>query len=245
MKVQGYLVDYKLPPVRQSDVPRNPNRIIDMKQFVPLTGVGAEQFERAVGGVVSIYEMFKADLQRRGFQLRPWSPAGDGHHLALTFANRYLTTAKESGGERPIDINGTIDPLNVLTPHLRTEVHILKNVVEYWQQEELGSAGHVKYSVIKPELFYHSNMVEVQVAFQACYVFLPKLRAICLLNRAATCVSIFILIFSPLKKVKRRVGYGEERSDGAEDDSDPPQTEMKRLCLSSGDGDHRMEGSYD
>lgn len=44
-------------------------------------------------------------------------------------------------------------------------------------------------------MLYHSNMVEVQVAFHAIrvgrqeYLFLPKLRAICLLNRVVERVS--------------------------------------------------------
>ena len=47
----------------------------------------------------------------------------------------------------------------------------------------------------KPEFFNLSNMVEVQVSFQVVqvgkhdYVFLPKLRSLCLINREAEVVS--------------------------------------------------------
>ncbi len=50
---------------------------------------------------------------------------------------------------------------------------------------------------IKPDAFSISNMVEVQIGFIAVktgrteYIFLPKLRSICLLNRAAEKVSTF------------------------------------------------------
>ena len=49
----------------------------------------------------------------------------------------------------------------------------------------------------KPDLFAPGHLVEVQVAFHAVrvsrgeYVFLPKLRALCLLDRTAERVSVF------------------------------------------------------
>ncbi len=106
-------------------------------------------------------------------------------------------------------------------------------------------------------------MVEVQIGFIAVktgrteYIFLPKLRSICLLNRAAEKVSLLhqwilstmmltmvgqdyntIAIrnlsqkkrISPLKKVKRKVGYGEDASEPSQEEG-PPQEQMKRLRL--------------
>ena len=107
-----------------------------MKQLVTLTGLGSPLFESAVRGLGSLYHMFKADLQRRGCRLRDWTPSHDGEHLALTFSNRFFTYVKDAGGETPLDITKSIDPFNVLAPHLRTEVHLLENVVEYWQQAD-------------------------------------------------------------------------------------------------------------
>lgn len=52
-----------------------------------------------------------------------------------------------------------------------------------------------QFDLYKPELFNLSNMVEVQVSFQVVrvgrhdYVFVPKLRAMCLLGREAEAVS--------------------------------------------------------
>ena len=51
----------------------------------------------------------------------------------------------------------------------------------------------------KPEFFHLSNMVEVQVSFQVVrvgrhdYVFVPKLRAMCLLDREAESVCLTCL----------------------------------------------------
>lgn len=107
-----------------------------MKQYVTLTGLGAEGFNCAVHGVGTLYQMFHAELQQRGCQLRPWKPSRDGVYPALTFSNRYFTLVKDADGERPIDLHGTIDPLNVISSLLRREIHISENAVEYWMQSE-------------------------------------------------------------------------------------------------------------
>lgn len=107
-----------------------------MKQHVTLSGLGASHFDQAVRGVGAVYQMFNAELQRRGCELRPWTPSRDATHLALTFSNRYFTSIKAADGEPPIDLHGTVDPLDVVSPLLRGEVHILENVVEYWMQSE-------------------------------------------------------------------------------------------------------------
>ena len=115
-------------------IPRNSNRLIDMKQSVTLTGLGAETFNSSVRGVGALYNLFSAELQRRGSRLRPWSPSHEGTNVALAFGNRYLTSQKDALGEQPLTIRDTIDPFDVLGPLLRTEVHLPENAVQYWQQ---------------------------------------------------------------------------------------------------------------
>ena len=117
-------------------IPHNANRIIDMKQSITLTGLGVEHFDKAVRGVGLIYQMFKGHLIRRGCQLHDWKPGHDVEDLMLTFTNRYLTPSKDAQGETPFDLGELVDPLNILWPLLRSEVHIQENVVEYWQRLE-------------------------------------------------------------------------------------------------------------
>ena len=114
---------------------------MNLKQSVTLTGLGAERFDCAVRGAQSIYQMFKADLTRRGCQLRDWTPGRDGYNLTLTASNRYLTSLRDAGGEPALDLGEVVDPLNVLRPLLQTEVYIQENVVEYWQRLEEGDGA--------------------------------------------------------------------------------------------------------
>ncbi|RPD67778.1 hypothetical protein L226DRAFT_474417 [Lentinus tigrinus ALCF2SS1-7] len=263
MKVQGYLLDCSMPPVRRFQLPRNLNRLIDLRQFVTLTGLGAPGFENAVRGLSTIYQNVKALVMRRGGQLREWTPGEDGGHLTMTFGSRYLTASKDVADDdiHP-DLAEVVDPFNVLRPLLRTEVHTLDNCVQYWQRKQHlhhGGSGY-NFEKVKLEVIGLSNMIEVQFAVHVIkvgrqdYIFLPKLRAICLFGKQAEQVFFFPLMYglqdhnlasiraitarrviSPLKKVKRKVGYGPEDSEGdADGPAEPPQKAMRRLTLQEG-----------
>lgn len=119
-------------------------------------------------------------------------------------------------------------------------------------------------------------MVEVQVSFQVVrvgrhdYVFVPKLRAMCLLGRDAEWVSISCQFqwrnvrtdgdgippnqdynaaaieaiakapASPQKRIKRKVGY-PDGGEGQDGAVRPPERAMKCLCL---DDDSEEDGSH-
>ena len=83
----------------------------------------------------TIFQMFKAHLERRGSQLRDWTPGRDGYQLTLTVFNRYLTSMRDARGEPGLDLANVVDPFNVLRPLIQTEVHLAENVVEYWQRQ--------------------------------------------------------------------------------------------------------------
>ena len=129
------------------------------------------------------------------------------------------------------------------------------------------------FKPINPNAITLTNLVELQVSFTAIrvkrndYVFVPKLRSICVLDRSVEKVSILfqpktvILLLtkgphcrlqdfnaaairslskkpvSPLKKMKRKVGYEQDGVDatfmGTEE-----SLNMKRLCLKDNQGDH-------
>lgn len=155
LRVQGFLLDLVLPPIRphqyvlvslcsvlynQSEfcsIPHRAHRIIDMKQSVTLTGLGVAEFDAAVQGMGVVYQVFKTHLLQRNCQLRPWAPGRDGEDHTLTFSNRYLTSGKDAEGETMCDLGDVVDPLNVLRPLLKTEVHTADNQVEYWQRRIL------------------------------------------------------------------------------------------------------------
>ena len=122
-------------------MPRNQNRLIDLKQAVTLTGLGSQRFHTAVRGVSAVYQAFKMHLSAQGCQLRTWAPGCDaGQSLTLTFSNRILMSAKDAEGETKQDLGLVVDPFNILRPLLRTEVHTLENNVDYWKRT-LGSTS--------------------------------------------------------------------------------------------------------
>ena len=111
-----------------------------MRQFVTLSGLGAEQFALAVHGMGVIYQYFDSYVTKKGGTLRPWGPAQDpyGGKAALTLSNRYLTSLRDADGEKYVDLAEVVDPFNVLRPLVKGEVHTQDNVVEYWQQQTRG-----------------------------------------------------------------------------------------------------------
>ncbi|KAI0371856.1 hypothetical protein BV20DRAFT_941273 [Pilatotrama ljubarskyi] len=239
LRVQGFVLQADLPPIRRNQLPANPSRLIDLRQSVTIGGLDAAPFADAVSGVLAIYEHFKLHL--RGHNLRPWKPGQEGTYLALTFGNRYLTPAKFAEGEPVADLSLDVDPFNILRPLLTNQVHLQENVVEYWEQESVGTSGQ-SFRRIKPDLVVPGTMVELQVAFAAVklgrkdFVFLPKLRAICDYNQSAL-KRLSLKTVSPLKKVKRKVGYGGEGEQVVEES----QRRLKKMSLQ--DQEHTAEYS--
>lgn len=174
-----------------------------------MTGLGAEPFDQAVAAAMAVYQHFAVHLV--GNTLRTWTPAQLDGHLALSFGNRYLTHAKFADGEPRGDLSDVVDPFRILQPRLTTQVHTQENVVEYWEQTVMEDKrrcvmhclgiwecliGISSFQRIKPDGIFPGAMVELQIAFAAVklgqhdYIFLPKLRAICVLSRAVQSVSI-------------------------------------------------------
>ncbi|KAI0716304.1 hypothetical protein C8Q76DRAFT_692067 [Earliella scabrosa] len=160
-------------------------------------------------------------------------------------------------GEKKQDLGQLVDPFNVFCPLLYTEVHTAENHSTSIPMTSLPQVLKPFFSITfeqyKPEFFDLINMVEV-VSFQAVrvghhdYVFVPKMRALCLLSceAEAACGSsagrwgdynitaIKAIAKAPvslLKKIKCKVGYGDSTEEESDKGDKPPQGTMKRLCL--------------
>ncbi|KAM5530022.1 hypothetical protein V8D89_016312 [Ganoderma adspersum] len=180
-------------------------------QSVTLTGLGTEGFDGAVR---------RQPYFRAGGHLRNWTPGRDGQDLILMFGNRYLTSSHDTGDNVSIEMSPIVDPLNILCPLIKNEVHTADNVVEYWERREL----QVSFAIIR-------------IARQE-YTFVPKLWAICLLDRIVkmdyNLSAIHVLAsgqLSPLKKIKRKVSYRMSSSDES-----APNKQLRHLILGEVEG---------
>ena len=126
-----------------TSIPRTLNRLIDLKQSITLTGLGTDRFDTAVRGVQTIHQVFSNHVSQAGGHLSDWTPGRDGQNLTLMFGNRYLTSARDIGNESSIDMSTIVDPLNILCPLIKTEVHTADNVVEYWECRGRDSTRYV------------------------------------------------------------------------------------------------------
>ncbi|KAM5530152.1 hypothetical protein V8D89_016187, partial [Ganoderma adspersum] len=133
--VQGFIIEASLPPMRQVDIPRTLNRLIDLKQSVTLTGLGTDGFDLAVHSVQTIHQVLSNYVSRAGGHLKNWTPGRNSQDLMLTFGNRYLTSSRDIGGGVSINMSPIVDPLHVLHPLIKTEVYTADNVVEYWERQ--------------------------------------------------------------------------------------------------------------
>ncbi|KAI1793219.1 hypothetical protein LXA43DRAFT_1059933, partial [Ganoderma leucocontextum] len=163
LRIQGFIIDLNLPPLRKYHIPRNSSRLIDLKQSVTLTGLGVQGFDAAVRGIQNIYQVFANHISKSGGRLREWVPGRDQQDLTLTFASRYLTSSRDAGEEPLADLAEFVDPFNVLRPLLRGEVHTVDNVVEYWERRKYSEG--FDYDAVKPFMFALTSLVEVQVSF--------------------------------------------------------------------------------
>lgn len=106
-----------------------------MKQAVTLTGLASQHFHSGVRGVGAVYHAFKMFLGSHSGHLRTWAPGCDGgESLTLSFSNRILSPAKDAEGDAEVGLEHVVDPLNILRPLLRAEVHTKENHVSYWMR---------------------------------------------------------------------------------------------------------------
>lgn len=128
-----------------TSIPCTLNHLIDLKQSIALTGLGTDRFDAAVRGIQTIHQVLSNHIFQAGGHLRDWTPGRDGQDLTLTFSNHYLTSARDIGNKSSIDISTIVDPLNILCPLIKTEVHTADNVVEYWECRNGDSTRYVLY----------------------------------------------------------------------------------------------------
>ncbi|TCD59791.1 hypothetical protein EIP91_011463 [Steccherinum ochraceum] len=260
-KTQGFVTSTILPPItgplRTFNVPETP------KQSVEITGLGCRTFDRGVSGLSALLEAMIPYAGGRDKVLQSWNPqkAHFQSYPTISFSNRYFTQPEYTYGQDTVQLHHEVDPLKILTRHANSYglVHLEDNEVVYFERGEAPKDTDERYRFRKlsPGFIQPGMMVEVQ--FGAClqklnngkFIFLVKLRSICVLNKDV--IEDFNSITSSdlstdihIQNIKRKVGYdcssrwsdsaSEKCTDMDEEDEVegevyPVRQELKRLRL--------------
>lgn len=149
MKVQGYLVHAKLPPIvsatQQVYLSTRTNIINAVlsnrlgpnvgtaKQTVTISGLGSSAFNRAVLATELISNRFREQCIRQ--QMNVPDIRREHGFPVLTYGNRYLTTTNADGNDQLYTITDEIDPLYILRNAMKSDgVYTADNVVSYYER---------------------------------------------------------------------------------------------------------------
>ncbi|TCD64113.1 hypothetical protein EIP91_004526 [Steccherinum ochraceum] len=264
-RVQGFVTQAYLPPIVEQLKATSVSE--GVRQSIEITGLGARRFDKAVNAHWILMDTLVPFVGGKDRINTSWNPAKGHYHSypTMTIANRYFTSPQEAKTQPTIAFSDQVDPLSVLQNygnkyHLK---HTEDNEVQYFERS-IGRKGPV-FRTIAPGFIQPTNMVEVQLGVCAQrlgvgkYIFLMKMRSVCVLNRvvkeAFTSLPRLPMAVESSVQIKRKVGYtcDSEWSDSSSSDdesvaSDPEfgrnsvSQGMKRLKLRpDGEGDDSEE----
>ncbi|KAI0338187.1 hypothetical protein BDW22DRAFT_1338408 [Trametopsis cervina] len=230
VNVQGYILRCNLPPIYRSE--QLPKNTLAAKQSVMLTGLNCEAFNTAGRAIIEIHSYLSSTLPDGSLQA--WTPAKDEGSICLEFSNRYFMSGDRVDELDSIPFTKEVDPKGILHGHMQGLAHTEENEVLYFEKSRSMDLKTYTYTACHPISIRPGQLVELQVTFgtvpisKGRHIMLSKIRSICIISRQVQDVSkankyarvqsiqdintdVFDKIknppVSPLKKVKRRVGY--------------------------------------
>ncbi|KAI0340233.1 hypothetical protein BDW22DRAFT_1334836 [Trametopsis cervina] len=212
VNIQGYIFRCNLPPIHRSE--QLPKNTLAAKQSVVLTGLNCEAFNAAGRAIIEIHSYLSSTLPDGSLQA--WTPAKDDDSICLEFSNRYFMSGDRVDKLDSIPFTREVDPKGILHGRIQGLTHTEENEVLYFEKSCSTNPNH-SYTPCNPVSIRPGQLVELQVAFgtvpisKGRHIMLSKLRSICIISRQDINTSLFDKIknppVSPLKKIKRRVGY--------------------------------------
>ncbi|KAF8583485.1 hypothetical protein K439DRAFT_1617405 [Ramaria rubella] len=133
-RVQGYLVDFHLPPILQLDqLPRN---VAWAKQMVQISDLGSRGFEKSVMGFKTIHEIMTRRFPTNSCQ--SWQPTKFEGHAALDLQSPYFTCKSE---EKLTEFPPNIDSLRHMAHRGKSKGlwPLLDSLVEYYERKVIVS----------------------------------------------------------------------------------------------------------
>ncbi|KAF8585210.1 hypothetical protein K439DRAFT_1616155 [Ramaria rubella] len=184
--VQGYLVDFHLPPILQLD--QLPQNVTWAKQMVRISGLGSRGFEQSVMGFKTIHEIMTQRFPTNTCQ--SWQPTEFDGHAALDLQSPYFTCKSE---EKLTEFPPNVDPLGHLARQGKSKGlwPSLDALVEYYERKVIVSDEKqmVHHEHTNPATLRRGYLVEVTVVFhlnhtkKGRWMLFTLVRAIEVLNR--------------------------------------------------------------
>ncbi|KAI0069689.1 hypothetical protein K474DRAFT_1610082, partial [Panus rudis PR-1116 ss-1] len=211
--VRGYLCSANLPPITtERQVYSNIIRLTQDPRFavqsIQLIGLDSPTFQNNLIASLKIHKLLQ---DAAGVPIQSWTSQNYRDCKALRFSNRYLTSPQHAQGEMPVPFGPEVDPLNILQgiADKYDLLHLDDNNVFYYEKQ-LSSNDKSIYQECSPSNILCGLAVEAQMSFVALpvknsYKMIYKLHSICKYQQAS--VILKGVVFSPTRKMKRRVGY--------------------------------------
>ncbi|KAF8576935.1 hypothetical protein K439DRAFT_1622482 [Ramaria rubella] len=193
-QVQGYLVDFNLPPILHSDQNRLPWNVAWAKQMVRVSGLGGHGFHQSVMGFKTIHEIMTRRLPTNSCQT--WQPSEYEGHVALDFQSPYFMRKSD---EKLAQLPENVDPLGYLARRGKSKGlwPSLDSLVEYYERKivVVNKKQLVRHEHTEPATLRRGYLVEVTIVFhlnhtkKGRWMLFTLVRAIEVLNQEIDKVS--------------------------------------------------------
>ncbi|KAF8580757.1 hypothetical protein K439DRAFT_1619566 [Ramaria rubella] len=182
-RLQGILVDKKLPPVHVLE-----KNTCGMCQYITITDLGQLGFQNSVKVIYALHDLYEKHLKEG--VIEEWASATYQSYSAASFSCRYLSP--KSHGDA-VAINKLVDPLGLLEKCDDQLVYNNTNVVNYYSRgvapDDGDNSSEFMYEDIHPAISHLGHIVELQVAFylwpsrtKGHWFFDPTLHSISLID---------------------------------------------------------------
>ncbi|KAF8578045.1 hypothetical protein K439DRAFT_1621634 [Ramaria rubella] len=155
-RVQGYLVDFNLPPILHSDQNR-----LDYHRMLPGQ---SKWFHQSVMGFKTIHEIMTRRLPTNSCQM--WQPSEFEGHVALDFQSPYFTRKSD---EKLAQFPENVDPLGHLACRGKSKGlwPSLDSLVEYYERKivVVNKKQLVRHERTEPATLRRGYLVKVTVVF--------------------------------------------------------------------------------
>ena len=107
------------------------NKPLSSTQSITISGLGSEEFDLSLKGLICIHNIFKEHLAGTSFS--GINTCLDNSYVTLFFSNRYFTHPRDMQNNTAIPIPPDVDPVGILAG-ISGGIYTAENQVEYFER---------------------------------------------------------------------------------------------------------------